>query len=334
MLKTFSISLIIISMLIVGFVIFAINNSKENKELKNVTIRLQWTCQSQFAGYYVAKELGFYEQNGLNVNIEEGGYAISNIKSVSENAEEFGNRWASDLVPYHKDLLIIANVFKKNGMILVSKKEKNISKLKDLVGKKISVWFIGNEIQLISLLNNNDIDVKSVTIVPQKFDISQFINDEVDVLSAMSYNELQSIYKLGYKREDLNIIDYNDYNHDFMGDCIFTSKEYYEKHPDICQAFVSATLKGWEYSIKHPEEATQIIVNSSKNFKLNYEEQFNQLKEIIKLIQVDKFEMGIVFEDKVRQLFLTFYNNKIIDNKEGYQDFYTNSLIKKYEESE
>lgn len=334
MFKSMIVILIVIAITLLGFLIYNMNSTKNEKELKNVTIRLQWTCQSQFAGYYVAKELGFYKENGLNVSIEEGGYAISNIKSVSEKAEEFGNRWASDLIPYHNDLVLLANILKINGMLLVSKKEKNIKNLNDLIGKKVSVWFIGNEVQLISLLKNNNIDIGSVNIIPQKFDLSQFINDEVDVISAMTYNELLNLYKAGYKREDLNIIDYNDFNHDFMGDCIFTSKEYFERHPEICQSFVNATLKGWQYSIKHPEEATKIIVNNSKNFKLSYDDQLKQLYEIINLIQIDKFELGIIFEDKVRQLFLTYYNNNIIDSKNGYQAFFTNSLIKKIEESE
>ncbi len=322
--------IVFVFIMLVSFSIFKYyRHHNVKKPLKHVTIRLQWVTQTQFAGFYVAKSKGFYKDYGLDVSIEEGGYALSNIRSVKEGAEEFGCRWASDLLPYYQDLIIIANIFKNNGLLLVSKKERNIKNIHNLIKKRLSIWFIGNELQLLSLLDKFHISNRQVEVIPQKFDLSQFYNDEVDAISAMSFNELLILNKNGYPNEKLNILDYKDYGYDFLGDCIFTSKSYLKNHPDVCQAFVQASIKGWEYSLEHPEEAAKIVVNQSKNMKLDYAHQLSQLNAVHKLIISNQYPIGFTPLKDIQKLIELFYKNGILTDEIVPDQIYTNQFIKK-----
>lgn len=321
----------VILVIIVLARIFILEN-REEKPLTPVTIRLQWITQAQFAGYFIAKSKGFYEEEGLNVTIEEGGYSFSNIKSVQANLEEFGNRWVSDLVPYNKDFIILANVFKQTGMYLVSKKEKNIKNIQDLVGKRVSVWFIGNEYYLKAFFKHGNLPLDKIKIIPQRFDLTQFINNEVDVITVMNYNELLQLENFGYSRDKLNIIDFGNYKFNFMGDCIFTSREYYKNNPEICQQFVRATLKGWAYTIENPEESVDILIKSTKFQKLDYNFQLRELKECIKLIKYKQLPLGYVEENDINVVFESYKSLGLIDKNADYKGFFTNKLINQKEE--
>jgi NitT/TauT family transport system substrate-binding protein len=127
-------------------------NSKQRNSLNSVILRLQWHVQAQFAGYYVALDKGFYNEEGLDVKIEEGGYGRNALLNVSEGVEEFGVKYMSDLVSSgDSSLLSLANILKDSGLLLISKKEKGIQSLADFPGHSISFWFIGNEYQYFSL---------------------------------------------------------------------------------------------------------------------------------------------------------------------------------------
>ena len=176
----------------------SVNDAKQRGTLIPVTLRLQWHIQTQFAGYYTALAKGFYEKEGLNVTIEQGGYGKNCLETVGEGLEEFGTKWMADLLEADDDTLIsLANIVKDNGLLLITKKADGIRNIADFRGKRISIWFIGNEYQLFALLDKQGIARDEVTIVPQQWDMSQFYEDDVQVASAMSYNELLAVLAAG-----------------------------------------------------------------------------------------------------------------------------------------
>lgn len=298
----------------------------KNEDVK-VTLRLQWQIQAQFAGYIVAKDKGFYKDKGLEVDIEEGGYGKDCITTVKHGAEEFGiSKWVT--FANENQLISIAQIVKDSGLLLISKKSKKITKPEDLRGKKIGLWFNGNEYPLYALLDKFKISNDEVTIIRQNWGMKQFVNDEIDVASAMSYNELLSLYDTGkYSKEDLNIIDYKDYDIEFPGESIFTSKEYYNSHPDICRKFVEASIEGWEYVINHPDEAAEIVMKYDKENRLEIEHEKKEVREMIKLINVDKNKIAIHDKEHMESVVDIYSKYGIVKNYRNTQDIYTNEFI-------
>lgn len=320
--------LILVFFLLTGVFIFKQNGNSKNKDLTKITLRLQWHIQTQFAGYYVALDKGFYQKEGLKVKIKEGGYGKNNQITVKNGVEEFGTKWMADLIASKEDFISLANILKDNGLLLISKKEKNITKISDFKNKRISIWFIGNEFQLYSLLDKYNLPLDSVEIISQKWDMSQFLNDEVDVASAMSYNDLIKIYAEGLDSSNINVLSFKDLGVGFPGQNIFTSGKYYQENPEICRKFVKASLEGWRYAIDHPEEATDIVLKYDKDKILNKELQYKQMKEIIKLINIDKYQLGYLREEDYAFITKTFKKYKILDLDAKVENLYTNELIK------
>ena len=322
--------IIILVTIIIGGYYIRMNNKKRTtdlSELTPITLRLQWHTQTQFAGYFVALKKGFYQDVGLAVNIEQGGYGKNCIDTVKEGLEEFGTKWMADLVVADASLISLANIVKDNGLMLVSKKEKGINTIEDFKGNKVSIWFIGNEFQLFALLDKNNIPQNDLSIISQKWDLSQFLNDEVDVVAAMSYNELLKIDNLGYASDKLNVFSFRDEGVGFPGQNIFTSTAFYKKNPDVCRKFVEASIKGWEFAIEYPQEATDIVMSYDKENLLEQNHQLQQMKEIIKLIQIDKYPIGIHLKQDYQFIESTFKKYKIIDEKTNIHNLYTNDLI-------
>ena len=304
-------------------------DEKTEKENINVTLRLQWMLQSQFAGYIVAKDKGYYEAEGLNVNIEEGGYGKDCITTVKEGAEEFG---ISKLINFanENNLISIAQIMKDSGLIYISKKEKNINSPKDLIGKKVGLWFVGNEVPFYAYLDKNKISKADMKMVRQDWDMKQFEEDKIDIASAMRFNELILLFEKGkYNVDDINIIDLKKEGINFPGESIFTNKEYYRKNPEICRKFVRASLKGWRYAIENPNKAVDIVMKYDKEKRLNTSHEKKQILEIMKLINSDKYKLGYHYDDEIINTINTYKQYEIVNKKVDAKSLYTNEFIDK-----
>ncbi len=311
-------------------ILLSCGRPRETEEIKkdHVVLRLQWKIQCQFAGYYTALEKGFYNESGLDVIIEEGGYGQNNISSIRNGLEQFGTKWMADLIAEGGEFISLANIMKSNGITLVSKKDKGINEVRDFAGKKLSTWFIGSEYQLYALLRAHGLSENDAAILNQKWDISQFFEDEVDVITAMVYNELLQIYRKGYGPDDINIFRYADYGLDFPGHCLFTSKDYYTSNRDICKRFIQASIKGWEYAISHPEEAVSIILKYDKKNELDYDMQLEQMKIISDLAAIDKYPLGLHIKDDLIKISDIYYEYDVIKDYPDIDNLFTNEFIK------
>lgn len=298
-----------------------------NSDKESIVLRLQWHIQTQFAGYYVALAKGFYSDEGLEVKIEQGGYGKNSISTVEAGIEEFGTKWMADLVASDGDFISLANILKDNGLLLISKKEKGIESIDDFINNKVSTWFIGNEFQLFSLLDKYKLSKDEVEVITQKWDMTQFYNDEVDIVSAMSYNEFLKVGEKGYTPNKLNTFSFKDLKLGFPGQNIFTSKTYYKKNRTICEKFIRASLKGWEYAINNPVEATDIVMIFDKEKILDRDHQLKQMEEIIKLIQIDKYTLGFHRAEDYQLIETIFKRYDIIEEDKDLEELYTNQLI-------
>ena len=263
--------------------------------LTPITLQLQWVTQAQFAGYYVALDKGWYAEEGIDLTIIPGGPDQAPVDLVVSGTRDFGTSLLADLtvaVQTQKPVIGIAQIQQTNGLLLIAKSSSGIQTPKDFQGKKVGVWLGSWQAQFDALIAQKNITAKDFSLVSQGYSMTAFLNDEIDVASAMIYNEYYSVLESGIKPEDLNIIDYADYGLDFPGDVLFTSRSNAEENPDLCVRMVRASLKGWQYAIDHPEEAVDIVLKYDQTGVQTRSHQLSMMTEISKLVQLEGRQLG------------------------------------------
>ncbi|MDF2985365.1 MAG: NMT1/THI5-like protein [Eubacterium sp.] len=261
-------------------------------ELDKITLQLKWLPQSQFMGYYVAKEKGYYKEQGIDIEILPGGSDIIPEQQVYNGVADIGVTWVSSLMKYQDQgwgLVEAAQIFQKSALLLVSKASAGIKTPADLKGKKVGSWFGGNEYELYALIESAGLDrEKDLKLVQQDYTMDQLINDEIDAASAMTYNEYGLLLESGIKETDLNKLDMNENNVAMLEDCLFVNSEWLAKNEDVFVRFLKASIKGWQEACKDPEAAGNIVYNVDKSVSL--EHQVYMAKEVAKLVVPEGFD--------------------------------------------
>lgn len=276
------------------------------KELDKLTIQLKWLPQSQFMGYYVAAAKGYYEEEGIDIEILPGGSDIIPEQQVYNGVADVGVTWVSSLLKYQSqgwELQEVAQIFQKSAMLLVSKAETGITSPADLVGKKVGSWFGGNEYEIYALLEANNIDREAdLELVQQDFTMNQVLNDEIDAASAMTYNEYGLLLESGLTEADLNVLNMDDEGVAMLEDCLFVTNEWIAENEDLFVRFLRASIKGWADAAADPEAAGQIVYEADESVSLDH--QIYMAKEIAKLVTPEGFDpanIGYIDMDAIQQ---------------------------------
>ena len=237
-----------------------------------VRFRLQWTPQAQFAGYLVAKELGYYAQEGLDVEIRPAGPDLKPQNTVAVGSDDIAVGVSNLIVASRSSdvpLKIIAQLFQDSANRYVLKRENAIQSLKDLRGKKVGLWMGGDEAEFVAMLKSAGMTLDDVIVVPQGFSIAPFLNGEYVLSMVTVYNELIQIRDHGHTGDKLQVISPSEYNAAIVGDALFTSEKYLQQNHAAAQKFLAASLKGWKYCAENPDKAVDIVLKFDKALKRN-----------------------------------------------------------------
>src|SRR5436190_12588980 len=182
-----------------------------------VTVQLKWVAQAQFAGYFVAKEKGFYKDAGLDVTIKPGGPGVAPPQVIAGGGADVVVDWMpSALASREKGvpLVNISQTFKKSGLMLTCRAETGIKKPADLKGKTLGVWYGGNEYPFLSWMSKlglkTDGSPAGVKVIKQGFNVDPLLQKQADCVSTMTYNEYWQVIDGGYKPSQLVVFKYED----------------------------------------------------------------------------------------------------------------------------
>jgi NitT/TauT family transport system substrate-binding protein len=260
-----------------------------------VTLRLKWLNQAQFAGFYVAKEKGYYKSEGLDVSIQPGGPDFPAVQMITGGNEQFGVTGADQiLIARSKGVPVVALsvIYRRNPFVLFSLAKSGIKTPSDYVGKNVGVKIGGNE-ELIyrSVLAKANVDKTKLTEIPVKFDITPLLSGAVDVWPGYLINEVLAAKEKGF---DVNIVYPADYGIDLYADTLFTTEKILKEKPELVKKFVAATLKGWNTAIAAPEDAAKVTVKYGD--KLSYDHELAMMKASIPLLKPDDKPVGYMSE--------------------------------------
>jgi len=296
------------------------------KRLKKATFIPQWVPQAQFAGYYVAQAHGIYKKHGIDLEIITGGPAQQSSDLLKEHKADFATLWLSTAIHMRDQgvrLINIAQTMQKSALMLVAKKSSRIMRPAHMQGKKIGLWSPIFQIQPKAFFKKFNLNVK---IVRQSFSVNLFLRDGVDVASAMWYNEYHTILNSGLNPDELSTFFFHQYGLNFPEDGIYTLEETYRKDPDLCRAFVQASLEGWRYAFAHPGETLDIVM---KNLESAYVpatrvHQKWMLERMRDLMLPDDAEipMGRLFPSDYMRVADGLKENGLIKNIPDIKDFY------------
>lgn len=257
---------------------------------EDVTLQLKWVTQAQFAGYYVAKEKGFYDEEGLNVTILPGGPDIAPPQVMAGGGADVMVDWLpSALAAREKGLPIvnIAQPFKSSGMMLTCLKESGIEAPADFEGKTLGVWFGGNEYPFLSWMSTLGFktDGTDVTVLKQGFNVDPLLQKQAACISTMTYNEYGQVLDAGLKPEELVTFKYEDQGVATLEDGLYVLEK--NLTDDAFKAkmvkFVRASMKGWKYAEANADEAAMIVLDNDETGAQTEAHQKRMMGEVAKL---------------------------------------------------
>ncbi|MCA1367908.1 ABC transporter substrate-binding protein [Bradyrhizobium sp. BRP14] len=257
-----------------------------------VTLQLKWVTQAQFAGYYVAKDKGFYEEEGLDVEIKPGGPDIAPPQVIAGGGADVIVDWMpSALATREKGvpLVNIAQPFKRSGMMLTCLKESGVKTPEDFKGKTLGVWFFGNEYPFLSWMAQLKIPTdggpNGVTVLKQGFNVDPLIQKQAACISTMTYNEYWQVIDAGIKPEDLVTFKYEDQGVATLEDGLYVLEDKLKDaaFKEKMVKFVRASMKGWKYAEENPDEAADIVLENDSTGAQTEKHQKRMMGEIAKL---------------------------------------------------
>ena len=278
--------------------------SIEANALEPVSIQLKWMHQFQFAGYYMAKEKGYFEQAGFEVDILERDLATSPIEDVLSGKATFGIADSSIVLQrlQNKPVVITSTIFQMSPLVFMSLKSSGIKSPYDLKSRRIMFQRNVDDAALQAILHLFNIDQTDFIFIPHNFDNWALLKKSTDVMSAY-ISDQPLLYEL--KDIEVNIIDPSSYGIDFYGDLIFTTEEYAKNNLENIERFNQAVYRGWSYAIENQEETISIILEKY-NDKLERDWLIREAKATTSIIKYGLVPLGTVFPDRFIRIANTY----------------------------
>ena len=294
---------------------------------EKIVLQLKWFHQFQFAGYYAAKEKGFYDEVGLNVEIKQRDLKYNNIDEVINGNAQYGVA-DSILILYRlkqQPVVIVSPIFQHSPSVFISLKKKNISSIYELNNKDILFYPNNTDgFSLLAMIKKFNLDVNLVR-ERYKDDYMRLINNEVDVMPAYIANEPFLFKEKGY---DVNIINPTNYGFDMYGDMLFTNEDEAKNNPIRVEKFKEATLKGWKYALENKEEIIQLI-NEKYSKEKSIEHLRYEANAIDSLINKDVTPLGYLDQGRIRYISEMYEYYGLTESKIDLNDFLFDEISKK-----
>jgi NitT/TauT family transport system substrate-binding protein len=289
-----------------------------------VTLQLKWVTQAQFAGYYVAKDKGFYKEDGLDVTIKPGGPDVAPEQVLAGGGADVVVDWLPAALAAREKgaaMVNIAQPFKRSGLELTCLASSGIKKPEDLKGRTLGVWFYGNEYPFLNWMGKlhfkTDGSPDGVKVVKQGFNVDPLLQKQADCISTMTYNEYWQVIDAGYKPDQLVVFNYTDEGVSTLEDGLFVMEDKL-KDPafvDKMARFVKASMKGWDYARAHPDEAVKIVLDNDSTGAQTEHHQTQMMSEVNKLTEGSDGRLDKDAYDRTVKTLLTGGSDPVISKE-------------------
>lgn len=272
-------------------------------DLKAVSLQMNWKHQFEFAGYYMAKEKGFYKDAGLDVEIREFNNEVNVIDDVVKGKSVFGVGYSSLIYEKAntKEIVLLSAMAQSSPNVLVSLQSSNIKSIKDFKNKKVALSSSSlHNASFISMLQSKNISFKDMKIIEPTFDVAELLSGKVDLAFYYVSNELFYLEKKGVK---YTVWNPKDYGFDFYSDILFTSSSELNTNPKVVENFTKASLRGWEYAYSHINETVEIILNQYNSLHKTKDALVYEANVLKKLAYEENKRLGEIDKEKIQRIY-------------------------------
>ena len=280
--------------------------SAYSQNLQKTSIQLMWVDQFEFAGFYMAKEKGFYEKIGLDVEIKKYNLSTNVLNEVLEKKADFGVNSSSLIIKKSlgKDIVILGSIFQSSPLIILALKDSRIKNIHDIKNKKLMMTSEQYEAApLQSMLISENISLKSINLIDHSFNVDDLINKKTDFMMAYTTNEPYLLKEKGYESQ---IFHPKDYGFDFYEEILFTSKEFANNNPKLVKDFYDASISGWYYAFENIDETAQLIYEKYNPQNKSLASLIDEAKEMKKLVYDKENKIGTITKERINLIINTY----------------------------
>lgn len=312
------------SILLLLFIIVPLSGlfgeGKQNSEAaRELILQLKWYYQFQFAGYIAAVEQGYYEDEGLAVEIRQGGPEISPAEEVEEGRAHFGIE-NSEVLLYRlrgSPLVALAAVVQHSPLVLLSRADSRYITPHSLIGEKVMMGEGLTDIEIAAMFQQEGVRIESIEKLGYTLDPEVFLSPEIAAIAAYSTNTPYLLREAGVSYRTINPISYGI---DFYSDVLFTGERLMEREPETVLAFRRASMRGWEYAMDNPAEMAELLKRKYESGK-SLGHLLYEAEAMRELMLPDLVEIGHMSEARWRRIAETFGNLGMIDEVSGFEGF-------------
>jgi len=275
---------------------------------QKVSLQLLWLDQFQFAGYYMAKEKGFYKEVDLDVEIKKYSKKFSVehnsiVNDVLAGESTYGIGRSNLIVEKSegKDIVALAAIFQSSPLILLALESSNINTLSDLKDKKIMLTnsTIGTT-SLRAMLVSQGLELDSSKILPHTFNLEDLINKKTDLMGSYISNEP---FRLEQRGIAYKMFSPKDEGYDFYSDILFTSQKELSQNPKRVEKFLNASLKGWQYAFNNINETVNLIYEKYNSQNKSKEALLYEATKLKELAYFNTNKLGDINIKKVQRIY-------------------------------
>ncbi|HEY9190589.1 MAG TPA: PAS domain-containing protein [Sulfurovum sp.] len=320
------------------FMVLLVSNLCSSQVPEKVTLQLHWYHQFQFAGYYMAKEKGFYHEVGIDVEIKEGTLSQNTTENIIQKEADYATGDTSLIVDRSegKKVVVLAAVLQASPTLIVTKQRPDIQSIMDLSGKHIDVS--GTRIDAVSirgLLNEKNIVVDALEHSHLVLDIKKSLMEgHSDAIVVYNTDQIYNLKEDDFKYQ---LFYPKDYGLNFYSDFLFSSEDEITQHPDRAFNLKKASLKGWEYAFSHIDETVDLILDKYNTQGKTREELIYEAQTLKSLAYYKTDTIGYISRTKMLELYHSYKKIGLIKKDIDLDTFifkYNDSIHKRFTKKE
>ena len=293
---------------------------------EEVSLRLKWKHQAQFAGFYVADQEGYYADKNINISIEpvdlDSQITIDNLLAGDNDIVIGAPEEVIIARSEGKPVRAIAVIYRISPIVYMSKAETGIESPEDLIGKTVAISPGQGRYLYEAMMGTTDVDRSQI----DEKDMDAWGFDCWDTADVCSFYATNQLVRANYEDIEVNALWPKDYGVSYYADVIITTDDFIAENPELVASFVQATLKGWQSAIDDPEKAITALLEYNPEADKDY--QLRSMKASIPLIQPGNEVLGIMNEEDWQGMMDILLEQGIIDSAIDLSTLYTNEFIK------